>query len=110
MSVVDDQRGLVMVEGGRESGAPPAISRLLLSMARAMEISRLVLVGWLDLELDYTRSSAWRFGGKAHHDAIPRDDPAACYHDAHDPGLAHHLAVAIASKNSVEQTRLKSID
>ena len=32
------------------------------------------------------------------------------YHDAHDPGLAHHLAVAIASKNSVEQTRLESVD
>src|SRR5450631_2878314 len=44
---------------------------------------------------------AMRFGGKAHHDAIPRRDPAACYHDAHDPSLAHHFAVAIASKNGV---------
>ena len=51
-----------------------------------------------------------RFGGKAHHDAIPRHDPAACYHHAHDPGPAHHLAVAITTKNSVEQTRLESVD
>jgi hypothetical protein len=33
-------------------GAPPAISRLATSMAHATPISRLALVGWLDLELD----------------------------------------------------------
>jgi len=37
-----------------KSGAPPAISRLLVSLAHAMAISRLVLVGWLDLGLDLT--------------------------------------------------------
>src|SRR5450756_2984029 len=58
----------------------------------------------------HTLECVMRFGGKAHYDAIPRHDPAACYHDAHDPGLAHHLAVAIASKNGVEQTWLESID
>ena len=57
---MDEQHGLVMVGGAElKSKAPPAISRLLLSMARAMAISRLALVGFLDLELDYTRSSAW---------------------------------------------------
>ena len=51
-----------------------------------------------------------RLGGKVHHNAISRHDPATGYHDAHDPGLAHHIAVAIASKNGVEQTRLESVD
>jgi hypothetical protein len=37
-----------------KSGAPPAISRLLVSLAHAMAISRLALVGWLDLGLDLT--------------------------------------------------------
>jgi hypothetical protein len=60
-SVVDEQHGLVMVEGAEmmKYGAPPAISRLLLSMAHVMAISRLTLVGWPYLELDHTRSSAW---------------------------------------------------
>jgi hypothetical protein len=50
------------------------------------------------------------FGGKAHHNAIPRRDPAACYDDAHDPDLAHYLAVAVAPKNRVEQKWLESVD
>ena len=60
-SAEDEQHGLVMVVGAgmMKSGTPPAISRLLVSMAHAMAISRLALVGFLDLELDYTRSSAW---------------------------------------------------
>jgi len=42
-----------------KSGAPPAISRLLLSMPHVMAISVWTLVSWLDLEPDHTHSSAW---------------------------------------------------
>jgi hypothetical protein len=94
-----------------QSGAPPAISRLLLSMHHVMAISRFD-PGRLARSRagSHTFECVVRLGGKAHHNAIPRHDPAAGYHDAHDPGLAHHTAVAIASKNGVEQTRLESVD
>lgn len=50
------------------------------------------------------------FGGKAHHDAVPGHDPAACHDDGHDPGFGHDLAVVIASKDGVEQTWLEGVD
>lgn len=94
-----------------KSGAPPAISRLLVSLAHAMAISRLALVGWLDLGLDHTRSSA-RCGSAGRRTTMPSPGmtrpPVTTLPMI--PALPHHLAVAIASKNSVEQTWLESID
>ena len=115
--VVDEHDGLVLVavsvDGAEmvKSGRPPAISQLFLSMPPVMAISRLN-----PGQLARTRAGSHTFecvvrrGGKAHHNAIPRHDPAAGYHDAHDPRLADDIAVAIASKNGVEQTRLETVD
>src|SRR5450759_2649935 len=94
-----------------KSGAPPAISRLLLIDAPRDGDLRLN-----PRQLARSRAGSHTFefvvrlDGKVHHTAISRHDPAAGCHDAHAPGLANHLAVGVASKNGVEQTRLESVD
>src|ERR1035437_10797914 len=109
--VVDEQDGLVLVavsvDGAEmvQSAGPPAISRPLLSMPPVMVISCLN-PGQLARSRAglHTFKCVVRLGGKAHHNAIPRHDPAAGYHDAHDPRLADDIAVAIVSKNGVQRT------
>jgi hypothetical protein len=108
-SVVDEKHGLVKSEGAeitKSGGAArdqpaatadgPPDGDLTFGLGRSAR-SR---VG------SHTFECVVGFGGKAHHDAIPGHDPAARYDYAHDPGLAHDLAVVIASKDGVEQTWL----